>query len=252
MDKNHKICCVTGHRPKGFPWNYNYDPGEKYDSAFESTLSRAIRALIADGYDYFICGGAIGVDLTFGLEVIHLRDFEFPHIKLEVAVPCPGQSKSWSKAEQAMYKELIELADEVNVISPNYTKFCFHKRNEYMVDKSDFVLVVWNEEEKGGTYYTYQYAVRKNKPTHLILLHNVRGLADLEEISEVRDQIKRFGEPVPPADSPAFDEFVKKHNLDADYEYTEHDKSVVQAAIDKIDLVNERRKKYLEKRRPIP
>ena len=148
--------------------------------------------------------------------------------------------------------EIIELADEVNVISPSYTKFCFHKRNEYMVDKSDLVLVVWNEEEKGGTYYTYQYAVRKNKPTRLILLHNVKGLADLEEISEVRDQIKRFGEPIPPVDSPAFEEFVAKHNLDADYEYTEHDKSVVQAAIDKITLVNERRKKYLEKRRPIP
>lgn len=252
MEIRHKTCCVTGHRPKGFPWNYNYDPAEKYDAAFESTLARSIRALIADGYDYFICGGAIGVDLAFGLEVIHLRDFEFPHIQLEVAVPCPGQSKRWSQQEQAMYKELIELADEVNVISPSYTKFCFHKRNEYMVDKSDLVLVVWNEEEKGGTYYTYQYAVRKNKPTHLILLHNVKGLADLEEISEVRDQIKRFGEPIPPVDSPAFEEFVAKHNLDADYEYTEHDKSVVQAAIDKITLVNERRKKYLEKRRPIP
>ena len=37
-----------------------------------------------------------------------------------------------------------------------------------------------------------------------------------------------------------------------DYEYTEHDKSVVQAAIEKLNLVNERRKTYLEKRRPIP
>lgn len=63
-----------------------------------------------------------------------------------------------------MYKELIELADEVNVISPSYTKFCFHKRNEYMVDKSDLVLVVWNEEEKAQlTFYTNK--IKFNHPT---------------------------------------------------------------------------------------
>ena len=47
------------------------------------------------------------------------------------------------------------------------------KRNEYMVDQSDFVIVVWNGEKQGGTYQTFQYAQRKKKPFMIIDLHDL-------------------------------------------------------------------------------
>lgn len=47
---------------------------------------------------------------------------------------------------------ICKEADSVNVISEKYTSFCKQKRNEYMVDHFDFVIIVWNEERQGGMY----------------------------------------------------------------------------------------------------
>lgn len=37
------------------------------------------------------------------------------------------------------------------------------KRNEYMVDKSDLVLVIWNGEMRGEIWNTINYARSKGK-----------------------------------------------------------------------------------------
>ena len=47
------------------------------------------------------------------------------------------------------------------------------KRNEYMVDQSDFVIVVWDGEKRGGTYRTFQYVKRKKKPFMVIDLQDL-------------------------------------------------------------------------------
>lgn len=45
------------------------------------------------------------------------------------------------------------------------------KRNEYMVNHSDFVLIVWNGKEKGGTYNTLKYTQKKKKNYDIIGLN---------------------------------------------------------------------------------
>lgn len=42
-----------------------------------------------------------------------------------------------------------------------------------MVDQSDFVIVVWNGKEQGGTYRTFQYVQRKKKPFIVIDLQDL-------------------------------------------------------------------------------
>lgn len=42
-----------------------------------------------------------------------------------------------------------------------------------MVDQSDFVIVVWNGENHGGTYRTFQYVKRKKKPFMVIDLQDL-------------------------------------------------------------------------------
>ena len=96
METTKKICCITGHRTQSFPWPYKGDPTNLYDWEFDRTLEDTVEKLVADGYNYFICGGAIGVDIAFAETVIDLRDRKYPHIQLEIAVPCPGQNKKWN------------------------------------------------------------------------------------------------------------------------------------------------------------
>ena len=248
MEETRRICCVTGHRPQSFPWEYTGDPAEMYDFHFESVIERTVEKLINDGYNHFICGGAIGVDTVFALAVLHLRDLKYPHITLEVAVPCPAQDKKWNPADKRVYKEIITLADEVNLISEHYTKFCFHKRNEYMVNKSELVLAVWNGEKKGGTYYTYQYALRHNKNIKLIMLQDIMTDADECEAMNIAWQTQKYGQPLPEVDTPEWDAFVEEALKKPQHT----DSAPLKKTLEEIAIIKKRREKYYKQNRPLP
>ena len=167
-----KTCCLTGHRPKGFPWDYADKECIEHKS-YLALLRKKVVELISEGYTRFISGGALGADSDFAEIVIDLRKSAYPDITLEVAVPCPNQNLKWCEEDKGRYKKICNAADFVNVISEKYTNFCMQKRNEYMVDQSDFVIVVWNGKKQGGTYQTFQYAQRKKKPFMIIDLHDL-------------------------------------------------------------------------------
>lgn len=167
-----KTCCLTGHRPKGFPWDYA-DKDCIDHKRYLTLLREKVVGLISEGYSHFISGGALGADSDFAEIVIDLRQSAYPDITLEIAVPCPNQDLKWHAEDKRRYKKICKAADSVNVISKKYTNFCMQKRNEYMVDHSDFVIVVWNGEKQGGTYDTFQYTQRKKKPFMVIDLQDL-------------------------------------------------------------------------------
>lgn len=47
------------------------------------------------------------------------------------------------------------------------------KRDRYMVDKSDFVIAVYNGQQKGGTYYTINYAKQLKRPIEILNLNDI-------------------------------------------------------------------------------
>ena len=168
-----KVCCVTGHRTKDFLWNYKRTFCSKHQEYLESMSCFIDLYIRKFGYNYFICGGAIGVDTDFAEIVIGLRDRVYDHIKLEIAAPCRDQDKKWSKKDKAVYKNILEKADKVTYISERYSPDCMFKRNKYMVDSSDIVFAFWNKNiKKGGTFNTILYARRQNKPLELFLLND--------------------------------------------------------------------------------
>ena len=131
-----KICCVTGNRPQKFPWKYG--EGIEHEK-YLADMARQIEELIENGYNYFISGGALGVDQDFAETVLHAKQVH-TKLQLEIAVPCKNQANRWSKAEQLHYFSILKRADKVVTLSEHYTRFCMQKRNEYMVNKSDLVI----------------------------------------------------------------------------------------------------------------
>ncbi|MDE5547788.1 MAG: SLOG family protein [Clostridia bacterium] len=162
METKTKVCCVTGHRPKGFPWNY-YGGGEEHKEYLAALYGHTERLIERYGYNYFITGCAIGVDLDFAEVCIKLRDTKYPHIFIEGAIPCDGQDAKWSVSDKERYARVLAKLDKVHYVSHTFSMACFQKRNEYMVDRSDIVFAIWNTEKKGGTWNTMQYAIKKMK-----------------------------------------------------------------------------------------
>ena len=123
------ICCVTGHRPKGFPF-------ERKDSIeygiYMETLRFEIETLIMQGYDHFISGMAEGADIDFAEVVAYYRDMFF-NITLEAALPYPKRPTMKSSEYLDDLYFVLEDCDTVGTISDHYFKGCMQKRNRYIV-----------------------------------------------------------------------------------------------------------------------
>ncbi len=166
-----KICCCTGHRPQKFPFEYG-GRGKEYLTYLQELENKIITAVTEYGVTCFISGMALGVDLDFAQTVLKYR--KKYSLILECAVPCPNQTLKWDKKDISRYDRILKKADSVTLVSERYTPECMLKRNRYMVDKSDFVIAVFNGVKGGGTWYTINYAQRKNKTIEVINLCDIK------------------------------------------------------------------------------
>lgn len=151
-------CCFTGHRPKSLPWGYE----EKGISCrkFKNKLSQEIRNAIKNGYEYFISGMALGIDIVVAELVIDLRK-KHPNIKLECVIPCLNQTIKWQEDSKERYENILNNADKITYVSnTSYFNGCMQKRNLYMVDNSSLLIAVFNGAN-GGTKSTIELARKK-------------------------------------------------------------------------------------------
>ena len=61
-----------------------------------------------------------------------------------------------------MTKQLLEVADSIKYVSDAYTKDCMEKRNQYMIDESEYCICALIREWS-GTGKTVRYAKEKNR-----------------------------------------------------------------------------------------
>lgn len=168
------ICCVTGHRSKGFPFKRDLDNVAYME--YEYLLHCEIEKLIYMGYTDFISGMAEGADMDFADDVLFWRsnlDDDIYHITLEAALPYPPKPAKTDSERLKMRDWVLQQCDYKHIVSPYYHKGCMQKRNCYMVDKSDLVLAVWNGKEEGGTWNTIKYARSKGKSIRYIMLNEM-------------------------------------------------------------------------------
>ncbi|HIW03205.1 MAG TPA: DUF1273 family protein [Firmicutes bacterium] len=149
--------CLTGNRPHKLP----FVEGSREHQLLIERMNGAIRQLIGEGYRHFITGMALGSDIWFAECVLGMKDV-YPDVFLEAAVPYAGQRDGLAAADRFRYDAVLSKCAKVTVLGSEYTKYCMSRRNRYMVDNSDVVLVVLYSET-GGTANTLAYARKKGK-----------------------------------------------------------------------------------------
>ena len=149
IDKS-KVACFSGHRK--LPQNCE---------ELRAKLKKKIIGLIERGVVFFGAGGAWGFDMLAEETVIELKA-DYPHIRLILVLPCPPdqQTLKWSAEQRQRYYEILERADKVRILSPQYTNDCMLARNRHLVDGSAY-LICYFREQRGGTAYTVDYADRQ-------------------------------------------------------------------------------------------
>lgn len=154
------IVAITGHRPEDIK-----NPEWVYDS-----LKQVLKEV---NPEKLYQGMAAGTDLMSAQLAIILG---IPFVAAR-----PWKTHTSRIEDREIYQFVLDKADEViNVSESNYYSGpqLYHARNEYMVDKADIVIAIWNGSKKGGTAACVKYALKQGKP--LIQLNPMT-----EEISEI-------------------------------------------------------------------
>lgn len=60
--------------------------------------------------------------------------------------------------------KVVDVSDSVSYPGP----WCYQARNEYMIDRAEQVLAVWNGYKGGGTWNAIDYALDTGKPVFAI------------------------------------------------------------------------------------
>lgn len=158
-----KTCCFTGHRPQKLGYGENSIQCDELKSKLEELI---IELIEKEDVTHFISGVALGVD-TYAANIVLNLKTQYPDITLECAIPCENQAAKWNERDRDVYYDLISKCDKETLLQQKYSSDCMQKRNEYMVDNSDYVIAVWNGKPS-GTGNTVKCAKKSNKTVLLV------------------------------------------------------------------------------------
>ena len=162
-----KSCAFTGHRPRSF--SFGYDEKSEEFLELRNRIKNTIIQVCNAGCRTFYCGMAEGVDLWCGEIVLELKNQFDPPLEICAVVPFIAQPNSNTEINKKRYREIMEASSQRFLVSRNFTKNCYLKRNHYLVDSCDALIAVFDEnEERSGTAQTIRYARRKGKKIFLI------------------------------------------------------------------------------------
>lgn len=137
------IYAATGHRDCGGT-----------DEQLVAFATAQLRASPAP--EYLISGMALGWDMAIAEAALALD------IPLWCAIPFWAQPSKWPNTQFARWFAIRKRAARVDYIAPSYSLAAFQSRNEFMVDRCDLLLALWNGKP-GGTGNCVQYA-KRTKP----------------------------------------------------------------------------------------
>lgn len=157
-------CIIAGHRPQRFKFKYN----EHYKLCIK--IKKALTAEIINFYNQgvrtFWIGGSIGVDTWAGEIIVELKkQKEYEEIRLCVALPFPEFKERNDVKQQTRLRDILRACDKQIIVSEAESKDAYRIRNEYMVNHSDCVLAVYDNDRsiRSGTGMTVNYAIKKRR-----------------------------------------------------------------------------------------
>lgn len=151
------IIAATGHRPPSLG-GYKL-PNPIYNKICQKTE----KVLLELKPEKCISGMALGYDQYFAY-VCHKLNIPFV-----AAIPFEGQELAWPEKSKKIYRHLLGLASEITVVCPGgYEKEKMQIRNEWMVDRCDKLIGVFNGDKSGGTFNCIEYAKKVGKDIIII------------------------------------------------------------------------------------
>ena len=158
--------CFTGHRKINGQFYNRLNPTPEWQTLRTYLDAVNLQLVQEANVDHFISGLAIGVDMLAAESVLHVRGLITDRVvRLTGAVPFPSQANRWPEPSRQQWAEICGMCNAVvNVSQDPYSPAKMQVRNEWMVDRSDYVIAVWNGMKSGGTWNCITYAHSLGRP----------------------------------------------------------------------------------------
>lgn len=104
-----------------------------------------------------ISGMALGFDTLVAELALEMS------LPLICAIPCDHQDKLWRQKDREKYHQILQQASEIINVAPGfYEEWKMQRRNIFMVNRSDHMIILWNGSS-GGTKNCVEYIKQINK-----------------------------------------------------------------------------------------
>jgi uncharacterized phage-like protein YoqJ len=156
-----KVLAVTGYKSHELGIFDEKHVGITY---IKKVLEKRLISMIEDGLEWVLISGQLGVELWCGEVVLQLKQ-QYPHIKLAVLTPFYNQENNWNELRKEQYHRVLQRADFVDSITkreyenPSQLKL----KNQFVIDKSDGLLVIYDDEKPGSPSYYLSYAKTRSE-----------------------------------------------------------------------------------------
>ncbi|WP_449538370.1 DUF1273 domain-containing protein [Ferdinandcohnia sp. Marseille-Q9671] len=181
-----KVIAITGYKPFELGIFGQDHPGIGY---IKLALKKHLIPLLEDGLEWVIISGQLGVEL-WGAEVIFELQEDYPNVRLAVITPFLQQEENWNETNKEYYEMILSQADYVNSITNRKydNPSQFRLKNAFFLDKSDALLILYDEEKDGSPRYMYTEAKKKadNDNYQLITInaYDLQAVVEEEQYSK--------------------------------------------------------------------
>ncbi|WP_210367800.1 DUF1273 domain-containing protein [Bacillus sp. REN3] len=181
-----KIVAISGYKPFELGIFQQNHPAAEY---IKTAIRKSLLALLDEGLEWVMISGQLGVELWAGEVVMELRE-EYPDLKLSVFTPFLNQEETWNDTNKEWYGSILATADHVDSITRKRYEnpWQFRLKNQFFVEKSDVLLLLYDPEKEGSPKYLYEtaqlFAEKQNYDIRLITLYDLQMIVEEEQLKE--------------------------------------------------------------------
>jgi uncharacterized phage-like protein YoqJ len=179
-----KVLAISGYKPFELGIFKNDHPSVTF---IKAAIKKELFQMLEEGLEWVLISGQLGVEL-WAAEVVFELKSEFPDVKLAVITPFLDQEASWSENNSEWYKSTLVQADFIDsVTKKGYEKpWQFRLKNQFFIEKSDALLLLYDQEKEGSPKYIYemalQYQNNHSYPIQLITFYDLQVIVEEEEL----------------------------------------------------------------------
>lgn len=157
----YKVLAVSGYKPHELGI---FNEKHEYLDYLKTAIRKKLRQLIEEyEIEWIITSGQPGVELWAAEAVISMKK-EYP-VKLATLAPFFEQEERWGEQTKILYEKVWSESDYTDFISKRKYEHSSQLRmkNQFIIDKSDAFLVLYDELTEGSPQYYISCAKKKQE-----------------------------------------------------------------------------------------